>query len=447
MSGDFLVLTVVGAGFGLLVTVLLPHWWWSSPAARLRGRLGRHVDGRLGPKRSQREVARIFERPQDRRENPLVRLVRAKFIHLGGTRTVNLVVLAAVALALAAAAGLVVVAGLDPPKALTAGLAVGFGAALLALRELDRRFAENLEIVSGRWDLTEAGIVLGQELARRLGLRVGDIVEIVGFDAAQGFAGAGGQGARLELVGIFRSGFLEYDAGWAFAGLEGGGSELGVTHADRIGVKLTDRFRDRAVARRIVGLLPDAVVESWRDYNRAIFSALRLEKTMMMLLVGLIFVVVAVNIYQSLRRSVAERTEEIGVLKALGADPVPLQLVFVFEGLWIGLAGALIGLGLGLAVSLNINALFAAAEVAVNTFASLVEWFVGLLSGGGRAAAGAGFSLFSPAYFYLDEVPAVVVPAEVAGIVVFAVCSATVAAWVASRRVASITPAEVLRYE
>ncbi|MFP4126953.1 MAG: type II secretion system F family protein [Alphaproteobacteria bacterium] len=140
MSGDFLVLTVVGAGFGLLVTVLLPHWWWSSPAARLRGRLGRHVDGRLGPKRSQREVARIFERPQDRRENPLVRLVRAKFIHLGGTRTVNLVVLAAVALALAAAAGLVVVAGLDPPKALTAGLAVGFGAALLALRELDRRW-------------------------------------------------------------------------------------------------------------------------------------------------------------------------------------------------------------------------------------------------------------------------------------------------------------------
>lgn len=140
MSVDFLVLTVAGAGLGLLVTVLLPHWWWSSPAARLRGRLARHVDGRLGPKRSQREVARIFERPQDRRENPLVRLVRAKFIHLGGARTVNLLVLAAVALALAAAAGLVVVAGLDPTTALTAGLAVGFGAAVLALRELDRRW-------------------------------------------------------------------------------------------------------------------------------------------------------------------------------------------------------------------------------------------------------------------------------------------------------------------
>ena len=140
MSADLLVLTVVGAGLGLFLTVLLPHWWWSSPAARLRGRLARHVEGRLPPARGRREVTRIFERPEDRRENPLVRLVRAKFSHLGGARSVNLLVLAAGSLALAAAVAFVAVAGLDPPTALLAGLAVGAIAAVLALRELDRRW-------------------------------------------------------------------------------------------------------------------------------------------------------------------------------------------------------------------------------------------------------------------------------------------------------------------
>jgi Flp pilus assembly protein TadB len=140
MSAGFVVLTVAGAGLGLLVTVLLPHWWWSSPAARLRGRLSRHVDGRLAPKRSSREVARIFERPEDRRQNPLVRLVRSKFIHLGGARTVHLLVLACGSLALVAAAGFAALAGLAPATALLAGLAVGVVAAVLALRELDRRW-------------------------------------------------------------------------------------------------------------------------------------------------------------------------------------------------------------------------------------------------------------------------------------------------------------------
>ena len=160
----------------------------------------------------------------------------------------------------------------------------------------------------------------------------------------------------------------------------------------------------------------------------------------------MIFVVVAVNIYQSLRRSVVERTEEIGVLKAIGAPPLPLQLVFILEGLWIGLAGGLLGLGLGLLVSLNINELFRLAEIVVNAVAYAGQWIVGLVTGSGDGATGA-FSIFSPAYFYLDEVPAVIVPVEVMAIVIFAILSATIAAWVASRRVSSIAPAAVLRYE
>jgi len=339
------------------------------------------------------------------------------------------------------------------PYAETYGLAYGYFPDPLAIvvravpRDIldrDRTLAANLEIVSGRWSLEPGSIVFGQELARRLGVRVGDTVEIVGFSGS--FAPGAPTTTSFELTGVFKSGFLEYDAGWAFLGLGGGSGALDVDSASRVGVKLDDRFRDRLVARRITDALPGARVESWREYNRAIFGALRLEKTMMMLLIGLIFVVVAVNIYQSLRRSVVERTEEIGVLKAIGAPPLPLQLVFVLEGLWIGLAGGVVGLGLGLLVSLNINELFGAAEIIVNAVAYAGQWVVGLVSGTGAAPTGA-FSIFSPAYFYLDEVPAVIVPAEVVAIVIFAVLSATVAALVASRRVSSIAPAAVLRYE
>jgi lipoprotein-releasing system permease protein len=320
------------------------------------------------------------------------------------------------------------------------------------LPQADERFGENVEIVSGRWDLSTGGVVLGQELARRLGARVGDTVEILGFEGA--LTPGAARATELELVGIFRSGFLEYDAGWGFVGLGEAAARLGVDGPERVGVKLVNRFRDRMARRRVEALIGGASfvaegrveVESWRDYNRAIFGALRLEKIMMMLLVGLIFVVVAVNIYHSLRRSVIERTEEIGVLKALGAPPMPLQVVFVMEGLWIGLAGGALGLALGLLVSHNINALFRAAEVVVNALSYAGQWMVSLLSARGDATTGA-FSIFSPAYFYIREVPAVVVPVEVAAIVLFAVLSATVAAYVASHRVSAIAPAEVLRYE
>ncbi len=338
------------------------------------------------------------------------------------------------------------------PYAETHGLAYGHFPDPLAmliravpsdLFDADQRLAVRMEIVSGRWDLDDGGIVLGLELARRLGARVGDTIDVVGFSGA--FSAVAPAATTLPVTGVFRSGFLEYDGGWGFVGPGAAADALGLSPPARVGVKLEDRFRDRAVARRVETLLPESSVETWREYNRAIFGALRLEKTMMMLLIGLIFIVVAVNIYQSLRRSVVERTEEIAVLKALGSTPLRLQTVFVLEGLWIGLLGGGVGLVLGLAVARNINALFAAAEVVVNALAFAGEWLVALI-GGGRPAPGS-FSIFSPAYFYLEEVPAVLVPVEVAAIVGFAVLSSTVAAYAASRRVSLISPAGILRYE
>ncbi|MFP4549307.1 MAG: ABC transporter permease [Spirochaetales bacterium] len=315
------------------------------------------------------------------------------------------------------------------------------------IRAKDTGLASSLEIISGSFALNRPdAIVLGDELARRLGIRVGDQIQVVGFDGRSGGA-LGSASASLDVVGLFKSGFLEYDAGWGYVSPATARTALGMSPGQTLGIKLADRFSDRQAAERVRARYPGVEVVSWREYNRSIFGALRLEKTMMMMLVGLIFVVVAVNIYQSLRRSVVERTEEIGVLKAIGARPGPLQLVFVFEGALIGLAGAAIGTTLGLLISSNINELFAAAEFLVNAITVAGDWIVAVLRGESASTAAGGFSLFSPSYFYLDRVPAVVVTGELVGIFLFAFFSATIAAYAASRRVSRITPAEVLRYE
>jgi lipoprotein-releasing system permease protein len=334
-----------------------------------------------------------------------------------------------------------------------------------AVETVDPGFRARLDMVEGSFDLSQRrGLVLGVELARHLGVSAGDAVSMISLDAGSGEgAGPGGvpePATRTYLVtGLFRSGYYDFDLGLAFASLEdalldagqgaaaaGGSPSPGEPGLPvKIGVKIGNRFRDQEAAARIRSLLGDRAyrVSSWREFNRAFFGALRTEKIMMMVLVGLIFVVVGFNIYHSLRRSIRERYEDIGILKALGAPERSVQAVFVLEGLLIGTVGGGIGLALGLLISANVNWVFSAVEGVVNVLASLLLRLSSPLSRTG----GETFSLFSPAYFYIDRIPSRVLFRETLMIVLFAVCSCTLAAWFASSRVRRVRPAEVLRYE
>lgn len=311
--------------------------------------------------------------------------------------------------------------------------------------DLDPGLAGNLEIVAGEFDLRYPGsIVIGTELSRLLGVAAGDTVSVLNF-ASEDFDVRNPVELPFLVTGIYQTGFLEFDLGWSFVSLDDVGSALSTADQPTWGIKLDNRFRDREAMARLDGTLAErgiaADIISWREYNRSIFGALRVEKVLMMLLLGLIFVVVGVNIYQSLKRSIVERTEEVGILKAVGAPPGAMQAVFVLEGLFIGLAGGVIGVVLGLLVCENVNEIFRLAEVAVNGVTQAYRWVASSVSPGVR------FQLFSPTYFYLEEIPARVLFPEVLGIFVFAVASSTVAAYVASTRTARIRPAAVLRYE
>jgi lipoprotein-releasing system permease protein len=304
--------------------------------------------------------------------------------------------------------------------------------------------ARMLRIDAGSFSLDAPGsVVIGSELAAIIGVRVGDRVSLVSV-AAEGGRPAPRR-ALFTVRGTFRCGYYDYDAGLAFVSLGSapliGGSRTALTY----GVKIADRFADAEAARRISAALgPGTRVESWRAFNRSFFDALFMEKLMMMVLVGLIFVVVGFNIHSSLRRSIREKVEEIAVLKAVGVPPRSLQYAFVAEGAAIGGIGALTGMIAGLLVAANINGLFALVELVVNALRRAALFAASPFLGG---ASREGFTIFSPLYFYLTEVPSRVLFPEAFFVASFAVLACLLASYGASRAVAGFRPAEVLRYE
>ncbi len=305
---------------------------------------------------------------------------------------------------------------------------------------MDPGFAAETAIVSGAFDIGNGrSAVVGYELAKALRVKVGDAVSLV--------AVAGGSGADLfpldadlRVTGIFRTGYYPIDAGYAFVSEAAGNRLSGEDVPGVIGVKLDDPDGDARFLREIGKTYPEGKAESWRVFNRAYFGALKIEKNMLMFLVILIFLVVAVNVYHGMRRSVAERSEDIAVLSALGASPFSVRLVFLLNGLGTGFAGSFVGLIAGLFISVHINGVFSLAEAAVN----FVNLFVASATG---TAPGEEFTLFDPRYFYMDFIPVRLFLSEVTAIFTFGILSAAGAAWYASGSVLRLKPAEVMRDE
>jgi lipoprotein-releasing system permease protein len=318
--------------------------------------------------------------------------------------------------------------------------------------ELDRGLAGKLEFEKGFFDLDyPSGIVLGAELAEQLFVR--EIGEKVSILTLLGSAGEDeGESLQYTVTGIFRCGFYEYDLGWAYINIDRA-EKLAAGEKTNLQIKLKNRWRDRQGSEEVRAILEEVLspeeaaklkIVSWRDYNRAFFGALRTEKLLMFILVGLIFIVVSLGIFQSQRRIVLERQEEIGLLRALGASGLAVRLIFVWDGLVVGAAGASAGLLLGLLVAFNIPAFFTFLEGTVNFFIGVINTVLDFLGTGSPAEE---FSVFSPQVFYLKEIPSRVIPYEAALIFFFGFLSALAAAWIASRKVSLTRPAEVLRYE
>jgi lipoprotein-releasing system permease protein len=196
------------------------------------------------------------------------------------------------------------------------------------------------------------GIVLGQELVKSLGLSLQDTVTVISPLGELTPLGRIPKMRPFTLVGVFESGMFEYDSTIAFVSLSQAQSFLGLgARVTGIEVKTRDIYEAADIARIIQGRLGFPYwTKDWMRMNKNLFSALKLEKIVMFIILTLIILVAAFNIVASLIMVVMEKTKDIAVLKSMGATASNIMKIFMLEGVIIGTVGTMIGLlgGVGL---------------------------------------------------------------------------------------------------
>jgi lipoprotein-releasing system permease protein len=190
--------------------------------------------------------------------------------------------------------------------------------------------------------------VMGAELATRMGLVVGDEFQIIPASVSSG--GHNPVTRRLRVIGIFRSGLFEYDSTWIYIPLETATAFSGGTHAASvISVQVSNTDDVKRIAEKVRAALGTGYTTvDWQQANQPLFTALALERRMGLFIIGLIIAIAALNITTTLILVVVERRRDIAILRALGAMPTGITVLFMIEGAVIGAAGALAGVLLGL---------------------------------------------------------------------------------------------------
>jgi lipoprotein-releasing system permease protein len=188
------------------------------------------------------------------------------------------------------------------------------------------------------------GIVLGEQLAKDIGARVGDPVVVLTQNGSLTPMGVMPRQRRFTLVGIFRMGLYEVDAGSGFVDLERGELLAGTDRVEHIEVKLSNAYDAPRIADEIAEQFgPEYVTQDWTDINQELYSALLLEKIGMGIGIGLIVAVAALNIVASLILLVMEKTRDIAILKTMGASSKSITMIFLLQGTIIGVIGTIIG--------------------------------------------------------------------------------------------------------
>ena len=276
------------------------------------------------------------------------------------------------------------------------------------------------KLMSGSWDKLgdgkSPGIILGVELAEHLGSEVGDEVVLVSPKSVSTPLGLLPKMQRFRVAGTLKTGYYEYDSATAWTSLPAASKFLGVdAGASGIGIKLKDLRHADAAARRlreVVGF--SKLVRTYAQMNQTLFAALKLEKTVMFIILTLITLVASLGIASTLILRSVEKTRDIGLLKAMGAGPGLIRRIFLVEGFLIGGAGVIMGLGLGM----------------------LLTWIIG------------NFKIVElPAdIYYLSKVPVDMRPWDVAAVTVMGLLLSLLATLYPAERAAKADPVEAIHY-
>ena len=269
-------------------------------------------------------------------------------------------------------------------------------------------------------DGQQRGVVLGKLLAARFNKWPGDSINLVTAGGAKMNPVTGGlvpRVARFEVTGIVSTGMYEYDNSYVFVALDKAqdlaGLGAGVTGIE---VKTTDRWQAASVAARLVGALgwPYRTVD-WEEQNHSLFQALKLEKLGMGVILLLIVLVAEFNIVSTLTMVVADKTKEIGILKAMGMPARSIRRIFFAQGLVIGVVGTVLGLILGFG-----------AALALDKYQ---------------------FIKLDAQVYFIDHLPVSIQPTDVMWIVLASIAIAAIATVYPSIQASRLFPIEAIRHE
>jgi len=201
------------------------------------------------------------------------------------------------------------------------------------------------------------GIILGKELASTLGVLLNDKVNVVSPIGEIGPMGMLPKVKQFRVVGIFEIGMFEYDSNLVLTAMKPAQEFFGIPDGiSGIEVKLKDIYKAPAVKKQIQETLGFRyIVLDWMQMNKNLFSALKLEKFAMFVILVLIVLVASFNIISNLIMNVIEKSREIAILKAIGATNNSIMTIFMLQGLFIGLIGTIIGIAGGYALGFILN--------------------------------------------------------------------------------------------
>lgn len=192
-------------------------------------------------------------------------------------------------------------------------------------------------------------ILLGQHLARKLGVRIGDQIYVIAPRGTLAPIGHLPAMRPFRVAGRFESGMQEYDSSLAYIALPDAQRLIQSPQAvTGIEVRIRDIYSARQIAETIDARLGYPYwTRDWMQMNQNLFAALKLERTVMFIILALIILVAAFNIASTLIMMVMEKTRDIAILKAMGATDRNIRRIFIFKGMTIGVLGTLLGMVLG----------------------------------------------------------------------------------------------------
>ncbi len=291
------------------------------------------------------------------------------------------------------------------------------------MTDLPERDRKTLPVEPARQKLP--GVVVGKELAKNLGFGLYDTVSIISPMGVSTPMGLIPRLKRFLVVGIFDSGFYEYDSTLVFLSLPDAQAFLNMDDlVTGIEIRLTDIYEADRVADAVKTKLGYPYwVRTWMEMNKNLFSALKLEKRVMAIILSLIVLVAAFNIITTLIMVVMEKHRDIAILKSMGASSRSIMKIFIFQGLTIGFIGTSLGCALGVTVALHL---------------SQISLFIEQLFG---------FKILPGDVYYLSELPSRVNYGDVVFIALGTLLISFLSTIYPSWRASKLDPAETLRYE